>query len=674
MTYSTDDIDNNIDVLNMISPPSIPRSKELADMCEKYQLSDPYRALHPHERDYTYIPRTGKNNRSRIDFFLISDSLIPIVNLCTISPSLDTVLFDHKSIHLSFQKPIKSSKNFIDPVIFKHERFEAVVAVAVAETYLQHASTDPDLDLEAGLTEVGNIISKIREANEAEFEIFFEDNSENKKLHLAGLNAEIRMLVEDLPGPQMFNTIRLSCNNDVFLEVLLGNIRNALVSFQTWLKKVRNCKAASMMRQLNILKGNYVENQVEIFNTEKCLSELRDEELKVKISNLKIFENLHNERPSPLFLSLIRNKSHDKLTGICDDNGREFLSDKLRNNHIVEHYEKVYRKRKDYDNVDYDNCIVNFLGQDIINSDLVRNSVLTHDEKLSLDSRLTIEELDRSLEKANMKSSPGHDGFSNVLIKHCWKYLRYPLFNYANHCFETGILTQNFRSAVIKLIPKKGDIKNLKNWRPISLLSNMYKIISRAITARLTKINNRICSRAQKGYNDKRYVQEVLINVCETIQYCRSSGTRAGILAVDMAKAFDSLDHRFIDQVYKFFGFGDNIIRWLRLLGNSRQACISLDNNINSRYFDLGSGRPQGDNISPVTFNFCEQILIFKLELDPILERIPRNNPMINIAADPFMFEEPVSLYHVLNCFRYGPVLLMPITVPVPHSLHSFLE
>jgi hypothetical protein len=114
---------------------------------------------------------------------MVSDSLIPLVNLCKISPSLDTVLFDHKSIHLSFQKP---SKNFIDPIIFKHERFEAVVAVA--ETYLQHASTVLDLDLEAGLTEVGNIISKIREANEAEFDIFFEGNSENKKICLAGLN------------------------------------------------------------------------------------------------------------------------------------------------------------------------------------------------------------------------------------------------------------------------------------------------------------------------------------------------------------------------------------------------------------------------------------------------------------------------------------------------------
>jgi hypothetical protein len=71
----------------------------------------------------------------------------------------------------------------------------------------------------------------------------------------------------------------------------------------------------------------------------------------------------------------------------------------------------------------------------------------------------------------------------------------------------------------------------------------MYKILSRAINARLKKIVNRICSRAQKGYNSERYVQEVLINVVETIAHCKSNNLRGAVLAVDMAKAFDSLDH-----------------------------------------------------------------------------------------------------------------------------------
>jgi hypothetical protein len=152
----------------------------------------------------------------------------------------------------------------------------------------------------------------------------------------------------------------------------------------------------------------------------------------------------------------------------------------------------------------------------------------------------------------------------------------------------------------------------------------MYKIISRAINERLKLVVNRICSRAQKGYNNKRYVQEVLLNVCDTVSYCKANNIRGSVLAVDMAKAFDTLLHPFIHQVYKFFGFGDNMIKWLSLLGNNREACIILSKEKNSRYFRLDTGRPQGDNISPFTFNFCEQIGIFKLELDPAIVKIAR--------------------------------------------------
>jgi hypothetical protein len=64
-----------------------------------------------------------------------------------------------------------------------------------------------------------------------------------------------------------------------------------------------------------------------------------------------------------------------------------------------------------------------------------------------------------------------------------------------------------------------------------------------------------------------------------------------------------------------------------------------LDKNKNSKHFVLGSGRPQGDNLSPITFNFCEQILIFKIELDPRIEKIPYNILSRVQSPSPFSFE-----------------------------------
>ena len=170
----------------------------------------------------------------------------------------------------------------------------------------------------------------------------------------------------------------------------------------------------------------------------------------------------------------------------------------------------------------------------------------------------------------------------------------------------------------------------------------MYKIISRAINCRLKKVVNRICCRAQKGFNNIRYTQEVLINVWETIKRCKTHNINGAVMAVDMAKAFDTLSNSFLEKVFKFFGFGPIMLKWLCLLGTNRTACIMLDDGTLSRNFVLEQGRPQGDNLSPITFNFCIQILIFKLELDNSILGIPNNiavlDPVHNLSNH-FVFE-----------------------------------
>ena len=107
-----------------------------------------------------------------------------------------------------------------------------------------------------------------------------------------------------------------------------------------------------------------------------------------------------------------------------------------------------------------------------------------------------------------------------------------------------------------------------------------------------------------------------MINVWESIAFCNQRGIRAAILAADMEKAFDSISLGYLEEVYKFFRIGPYMRSLLRLAGCEREACVILDNKVLSRSFKLERGRPQGDIISPLTFNFCIQILIFKLELD----------------------------------------------------------
>jgi hypothetical protein len=227
---------------------------------------------------------------------------------------------------------------------------------------------------------------------------------------------------------------------------------------------------------------------------------------------MKIFSCLNSEKPSTIFLSLaLTSNANAQLKSITHINGIPIAENDDHVEKLVSYFENIY---KNTDSIDINSSmgISDFLGEDIASHPLVTNSKLTKDEYVALDAPLSLAELDKSIDKCNIKSAPGIDGLSNAFIKQYWQFFRVPLFNYATCCYEKGRLTTNFRSASIKLIPKKGDKTELKNWRPISLLSNLYKIISRAINMRLNPIVNRICSRAQKGFNDRRFTQECVDN------------------------------------------------------------------------------------------------------------------------------------------------------------------
>jgi Reverse transcriptase (RNA-dependent DNA polymerase) len=265
------------------------------------------------------------------------------------------------------------------------------------------------------------------------------------------------------------------------------------------------------------LGENYSANQFEIFKLEKRLTVIIDAEFKHLVQESKVFETLNNEKPTQHFLNIARSSNPVADIGtIKDDNGCQFATESDRHNHITKFYSELYRK-----DPTVSGTIEDFLGQDIINNPVVQNSKLTQAEKDELELDLSFMELNEALKEANSKSAPGLDGYSTRIIKKFWHIFGSPTFNCTIECFEEKSLTEFFGAAQIRLIPKKGDTDKIKNWRPISLLSNFYKLISRAVNNRLKKVVNRVLSRAQKGFNKSKQIHEVILNSCEIISYCK---------------------------------------------------------------------------------------------------------------------------------------------------------
>jgi hypothetical protein len=91
--------------------------------------------------------------------------------------------------------------------------------------------------------------------------------------------------------------------------------------------------------------------------------------------------------------------------------------------------------------------------------------------------------------------------------------------------------------------------------------------------------------------------------------------------------------------VYKFFDFGTNFIKLMDGIGTGRNASLIWEDGSKSKNFELKSGRAQGDGPSPLQYNFAEQILLFKIELDPVIR------PALSLAVEAGRIPAPLPWF-----------------------------
>ncbi len=375
---------------------------------------------------------------------------------------------------------------------------------------------------------------------------------------------------------------------------------------------------------------------------------------------------LNSEKMTPLFLRLAQEKSCASLEEIKDDAGLPFSDGGARDRYITEFYSNLYKIPRNA-RTNFTNCVENFLGV-LVDHPAVVGCKLSEDERNSLETDITVEELDEAVAKCNGNSAPGIDGIGNRFIKKFCYFFRIPLLDYIKVCNNRGTLTETLRTALIRLIPKKGNVSHIKNWRPISLLSCFYKVVSKVVDSRLEKVIDKVTSLAQKAYNKKRYIQEALINTIDTIRHCEQNGINGVILSNDQKKAFDCVFHPYIREGYRFFGFGDAFIKLLDTIGTNRTARIILDGGKNSREFDLERGFAQGNSPSPKKYNIGEQILIFRIEYDPLILGV------YNSFLIPRSIEECVTTFPLVDKAEWKGLTVDPELKENSRKINAFAD
>jgi hypothetical protein len=244
---------------------------------------------------------------------------------------------------------------------------------------------------------------------------------------------------------------------DIFFETLVGMIKNELISYQIYAKKFLNEQGKDLRLSIETFKSaGMAANFDRIFALESKLNELEDLNMKAELEKFSFFDILNAEKITPYFLKILKaGHGNESLNAVKNDDGTEFFDDKSRNEFITKFYKNLYSKDRNL--LVLENTVIeDFLGPEICNNSIVKNSKLTEAEKININAPFSVEELDHSVEDIKVATAGGPDGIGNACVKKMWSFIRVPLTEYPNFCLDRGSLTDNFHTPIIKLIPKKG--------------------------------------------------------------------------------------------------------------------------------------------------------------------------------------------------------------------------
>ncbi|GKA48713.1 RNA-directed DNA polymerase, eukaryota, reverse transcriptase zinc-binding domain protein [Tanacetum coccineum] len=152
--------------------------------------------------------------------------------------------------------------------------------------------------------------------------------------------------------------------------------------------------------------------------------------------------------------------------------------------------------------------------------------------------------------------SRGPDGFTFGFYRHFLSTIENDVFEVIKYFFTCGEIPKGCNSTFIALILKNPDANMVKDFRPISLIGSIYKIIAKILTNRLVGVLGDIVNEVQSAFISERQILDGPFILNEIMQWCRRRKKQSLIFKVDFEKAYDSVRWDFLDDILVKFGFG----------------------------------------------------------------------------------------------------------------------
>ena len=227
----------------------------------------------------------------------------------------------------------------------------------------------------------------------------------------------------------------------------------------------------------------------------------------------------------------------------------------------------------------------------------------------------------------------GPDGIVGRMLKGTQfvsaRYLRYIY----KQSLEDGSVPDDWKLAAVVPVYKSGKKNNVKNYRPISLTSICCKMLEHIIVSNLVSHleENSLLSSKQFGFRKGSSCEMLLVDMIHNIAMALDCGATVDVVAIDMAKAFDTVPHDLLILKLQSYNVSTQVVDWFQAFLMGRKQFVAL-NGKKSCEVDVLSGVPQGSVCGPILF------LIYVNDLTKML------------TSNSGLFADDSSIYRPITC------------------------
>ena len=239
---------------------------------------------------------------------------------------------------------------------------------------------------------------------------------------------------------------------------------------------------------------------------------------------------------------------------------------------------------------------------------------------------ITESEIQMAIEGLKGGKSPGSDGLGGGFYKMYRDVLGPILLKVYGYVERSRRLPRTMGLGVVTLIYKnKGSKLELENYRPISVLNNDYKLLTRVFANRLKEVVGKVIGASQSYSIPGRDIADNISTIREVIKFMKHDGKGGIVASVDLSKAFDRVEHDFLFKTLEGFGFGERMVGWIRCIYAEARSCVKI-NGVLTDSFRLERSVRQGCPLSPI---------LYALSVEPMINMIRNDIGIKGIELEP---------------------------------------